>query len=157
MLAAYGGAYEDPKLEAMLTRVVNRLVASSERPDLSYKVTILNSPSVNAFALPTGQLYVTRGLLGLANDSSEVASVVSHEVAHVIARHADRREEEARRAELVSNVVSDVLSDPEDGALALARSEAEAREAGARVARPARRAAAASPRALPRTGRPLPR
>ena len=106
MLAAYGGAYEDPKLEAMLTRVVNRLVASSDRPDLSYKVTILNSPTVNAFALPTGQLYVTRGLLGLANDSSEVASVVSHEIAHVIAHHADRREEEARRAELVSNVVS---------------------------------------------------
>src|SRR6202042_2488122 len=53
----------------------------------------------------------------------EVASVVSHEIAHVIAHHADRREEEARRAELVSNVVSDVLSDPEDGALALARSK----------------------------------
>jgi predicted Zn-dependent protease len=123
VLAAYGGAYEDPKLEAMLTRVVTKLVASSERPDLSYKVTILNSPTVNAFALPTGQLYVTRGMLGLANDSSEVASVVSHEIAHVIAHHADRREEEARRAELVSNVVSDVLSDPEDGALALARSK----------------------------------
>jgi predicted Zn-dependent protease len=123
VLAAYGGAYEDPKLEAMLTQVVDKLVAASDRPDLSYKVTILNSPTVNAFALPTGQLYVTRGLLGLANDSSEVASVVSHEIAHVIAHHADRREEEARRAELVSNVVSDVLSDPEDGALALARSK----------------------------------
>jgi predicted Zn-dependent protease len=123
VLATYGGAYDDPKLEAMLTQVVDRLVASSDRPDLSYKVTILNSPTVNAFALPTGQLYVTRGLLGLANDSSEVASVVSHEIAHVIAHHADRREEEARRAELVSNVVSDVLSDPEDGALALARSK----------------------------------
>ena len=123
VLSTYGGAYDDPKLEAMLTRVVDRLVAASDRPDLSYKVTILNSPTVNAFALPTGQLYVTRGLLGLANDSSEVASVVSHEIAHVIAHHADRREEEARRAELVSNVVSDVLSDPEDGALALARSK----------------------------------
>src|SRR3984957_6602101 len=123
VLAAYGGAYEDPKLQAVLTRVVNRLVAASERPELTYKVTILNSPAVNAFALPTGQLYVTRGLLGLANDSSEVASGVSHEIAHVIAHHADRRDEEARRAELVSNVVSDVLSDPEDGALALARSK----------------------------------
>jgi predicted Zn-dependent protease len=123
VLAAYGGAYEDPKLQAMLTRVVNRLVAASERPELTYKVTILNSPSVNAFALPTGQLYVTRGLLGLANDSSELASVVSHEVAHVIAHHADQREEEARRAELVNNVVNDVLSDPQDGAMALARSK----------------------------------
>ncbi len=123
VLAAYGGEYEDPKLQAMLSRMVNRLVAASDRPDLSYKVTILNSPSVNAFALPTGQLYVTRGLLGLANDSSELASVVSHEIAHVVAHHADRREEEARRAELVNNVVKDVLSDPEDGALALARAK----------------------------------
>ena len=123
VLAAYGGAYEDPKLQALLTRVANRLVAASERPQLTYKVTILNSPAVNAFALPTGQLYVTRGLLGLANDSSELASVVSHEIAHVIARHADTREEQARRAELVNNVVNDVLSDPEDGAMALARSK----------------------------------
>jgi predicted Zn-dependent protease len=123
VLAAYGGAYEDPKLQALLTRVVNRLVAASERPELSYKVTILNSPAVNAFALPTGQLYVTRGLLGLADDSSELASVVSHEMAHVIARHADMREEQARRAELVNNVVNDVLSDPQDGAMALARSK----------------------------------
>jgi predicted Zn-dependent protease len=123
VLAAYGGAYEDPKLQAVLTRVVNRLVAASERPELTYKVTILNSPAVNAFALPTGQLYVTRGLLGLANDSSELASVVSHEMAHVIARHADMREEQARRAELVNNVVNDVLSDPQDGAMALARSK----------------------------------
>ncbi len=123
VLAAYGGAYEDPKLQALLSRVANRLVASSERPEMTYKVTILNSPAVNAFALPTGQLYVTRGLLGLANDSSELASVVSHEIAHVIARHADMREEQARRAELVSNVVNDVLSDPEDGAMALARSK----------------------------------
>jgi predicted Zn-dependent protease len=123
VLAAYGGAYEDPKLQALLTRVVNRLVAASERPQTTYKVIILNSPAVNAFALPTGQLYVTRGLLGLANDSSELASVVSHEVAHVIARHADTREEQARRAELVNNVVNDVLSDPQDGAMALARSK----------------------------------
>jgi len=123
VLAAYGGAYEDPKLQALLTRVANRLVAASERPQVTYKVTILNSPAVNAFALPTGQLYVTRGLLGLANDSSELASVVSHEIAHVIARHADTREEQARRAELVNNVVNDVLSDPEDGAMALARSK----------------------------------
>ena len=123
VLAAYGGAYEDPKLQAVLTRVVDRLVAASERPELTYKVTILNSPAVNAFALPTGQLYVTRGLLGLANDSSELASVVSHEIAHVIARHADTREEQARRAELVNNVVNDVLSDPQDGAMALARSK----------------------------------
>ena len=85
--------------------------------------TILNSPAVNAFALPSGQLYVTRGLIALANDTSELASVLSHEMAHVIARHAAIREDQARQVALVSRVVQDVLSDPETGALALAKSK----------------------------------
>src|SRR5262249_43695190 len=62
ILAAYGGAYHDARLEALIGKTVDRLVAASERPDLRYRVTILNSPAVNAFALPTGQLYVSRGL-----------------------------------------------------------------------------------------------
>ncbi len=122
VLSAYGGAYEDPRLHAKLTNIVSRLVAASDRPDLSYKITILNSPAVNAFALPNGQLYVTRGLLSLANDSAEFASVMSHEMAHVIARHAATREEQARKTELISNV-NDLLSDTQVGAMALARSK----------------------------------
>src|SRR6478752_6650385 len=122
ILAAYGGAYEDARLEAVLNQMVVKLVAASERPDMHYRVTILNSPAVNAFALPSGQLYVTRGLIALANDTSEVASVLSHEMSHVIARHADIREDQARQVALVSRVVQDVLSDPETGALALAKS-----------------------------------
>ncbi len=125
VLSAYGGAYEDAKLQAKLTSVVERLVAVSERPELSYRITILNSPAVNAFALPNGQLYVTRGLLGLANDSSELASVLAHEMAHVTARHAALREETARKTDLISSV-TDMLSDPQVGALALARSKLEA-------------------------------
>src|SRR5918996_501083 len=53
ILAAYGGVYTHPRLEPLLAQTVERLVASSERPDLKYEVTILNSPSVNAFALPS--------------------------------------------------------------------------------------------------------
>jgi predicted Zn-dependent protease len=123
ILAAYNGAYEDPKLEALLNQTVAKLVAASERPDLPYHVTILNSAAVNAFALPTGQLYVTRGLIALASDTSELASVLSHEMSHVIARHAAIREDQARQVALVSRVVQDVLSDPETGALALAKSK----------------------------------
>ena len=123
ILAVYGGAYEDTALEASLNQTIERLVAASERPDLHYKVTILNSPAVNAFALPTGQLYATRGLLALANDNAELASVLSHEMAHVIARHAAIREDQARQATLVSRVASEVLSDPQMGALALAKSK----------------------------------
>ena len=111
------------RCEESLNRTVEKLVAASERPDLHYKVTILNSPAVNAFALPTGQLYVTRGLLALANDNSELASVLSHEMAHVIARHAAIREDQIRQAALVNRVASDVLGDPQIGALALAKSK----------------------------------
>ncbi len=123
ILAAYNGAYDDPKLEGLLNQTVAKLVAASERPDQPYRVTILNSAAVNAFALPTGQLYVTRGLIALANDTSELASVLSHEMSHVIARHAAIREDQARQVALVSRVVQDVLSDPETGALALAKSK----------------------------------
>ena len=123
ILAAYGGAYQDARLEALIGKTVDRLVAASERPDLHYRVTILNSPAVNAFALPTGQLYVSRGLIALANDTSELASVLSHEMAHVIARHAAIREDQARQAQLVSRVASDVFNDPQMGAMALAKSK----------------------------------
>jgi predicted Zn-dependent protease len=123
ILAAYNGAYDDPRIEAMVTQTVEKLVAASERPDLHYRVTLLNSPVVNAFALPSGQLYVTRGLVALANDSSELASVMSHEMAHVIAHHAEMREDRVRQVALVSRMVNGVLSDPEVGALALAKSK----------------------------------
>ena len=123
ILSAYAGAYEHPRLLALLGQSVDRLVAASERPDLRYDVTILNSPAINAFALPSGHLYVTRGLLALANDTSELASVMAHEMAHVIVRHAAIREARVRQAAIVSRVANDLLSDPQMGALALAKSK----------------------------------
>ena len=123
ILASYGGAYNDPKLQALITKAVDRLVAASDRPDFSYRVTILNSGAVNAFALPTGQLYVTRGLLALASDTSELSSVLSHEMAHVLAKHASIREEQAKRAALVNNVVSQMDGDANMQALALAKTK----------------------------------
>jgi predicted Zn-dependent protease len=123
ILASYGGAYDDPKLEALITKTVDRLVAASERPDLAYKVTILNSGAVNAFALPSGQLYVTRGLIALASDTSELSSVLAHEMAHVLAKHAAIREDQAKQAALVTRVVTDMSDDPDLTALALAKSK----------------------------------
>jgi predicted Zn-dependent protease len=145
ILAAYGGVYNDPRLQAMMEQLVKRLVAASDRPDLHYRVTMLNSQSVNAFALPTGQLYVTRGLIALANDESELASVIGHEMGHVIAHHAELREEEMREADLRNRVFTELMSDPQAGALALAKSklklasfsqrqEFEADEIGIRIA-----------------------
>ena len=123
ILSSYGGAYDDPRLEALITRTVDRLVAASDRPDLAYKVTILNSGAVNAFALPTGQLYVTRGLIALASDTSELSSVLSHEMAHVLAKHASIREDQARQAAIVTRVVTDMGNDPDLTALALAKTK----------------------------------
>jgi predicted Zn-dependent protease len=123
ILATYGGAYDDAQLEALISKTVDRLVAASDRPDQSYKVTILNSGAVNAFALPTGQLYVTRGLIALANDTSELSSVLSHEMAHVLAKHAAIREDQARQAAIVTRVVTDMSTDPDLTALALAKTK----------------------------------
>jgi predicted Zn-dependent protease len=123
ILSSYGGAYDDPKLEALIGKTVDRLVAASDRPDQAYKVTILNSGAVNAFALPTGQLYVTRGLVALACDTSELSSVLSHEMAHVVAKHASIREDQARQAAVVTRVVTEMGSDPDLTALALAKTK----------------------------------
>jgi predicted Zn-dependent protease len=125
ILASYGGIYDNPRVLSEIENTVDRLVAASERPDLRYKVTILNSPAINAFALPNGELYITRGLIALANDKAELASVLAHEMGHVVARHAAIREEQARQTAMLNNVVNDVISDPPptEVALALAKSK----------------------------------
>ncbi|HEY2246442.1 MAG TPA: M48 family metalloprotease [Bradyrhizobium sp.] len=121
ILTSYGGIYDDPKLEALVSRTVDRLVAASDRPEQAYKVTILNSGAVNAFALPTGQLYVTRGLIALASDTSELSSVLSHEMAHVLSKHAAMREDQARQAAIAARVVTEMGNDPEITAFTLAK------------------------------------
>ncbi len=120
IVAAYGGVYHDPKVEQTLVPIVSSIVAASDRPDINYKITILNAPAVNAFALPGGYLYVTRGLLALANDSSEVAAVLAHEMGHITANHAAKRQDKAREAMLVSRTVGEVLDNDPNGQMALA-------------------------------------
>jgi predicted Zn-dependent protease len=122
VLKAFGGVYRDPAGEKVIARIVGRLVAASEVPSLSYQITILNSPAVNAFALPGGYLYVTRGLMALANDSSEIAAVLAHEMAHVTTRHASARQQRAEAAELVNRVVANVVQDRDAATATLASS-----------------------------------
>lgn len=121
ILAAYGGAYSDPKLEQTLATIVGRLSAVTDDPNRIYRITVLNSPNVNAFALPGGYLYVTRGLLALANDSAEVAAVLAHEMGHVTANHGIERQRREAAAELAGRVVSEVLASDSAGRAALAR------------------------------------
>lgn len=94
LIAMFGGPYKaDEALVETLTNVTERIVKASDDPKTRYRMTILNSPSINAFALPSGDLFVTRGLIALANDTSEIGAVIAHEIAHVTARHASRRAE----------------------------------------------------------------
>jgi predicted Zn-dependent protease len=117
LVSAFGGEGRAPQLQRLLTDVTNRLVLATDRPDEAYQVTILNSPVVNAFALPNGRLYVTRGLLALANDTSELAAVLSHEIAHVTLRHASQRSELQARSAVIKRVAENVLNDAEQAAV----------------------------------------
>jgi predicted Zn-dependent protease len=104
LVAAFGGEYRAPQAQTLLNDIIGRLSQATERPSERYQVTVLNSPVVNAFALPNGNIYITRGILVLANDTSEIASVLAHEMAHVITRHAVDRQELERTATLVNRV-----------------------------------------------------
>ncbi len=122
ILATYGGEYSDPKLERMVAKVVGRLTFDADNPTTqSYRITILNSPNVNAFALPGGYLYVTRGLLALANDSAELAAVIAHEMGHVTANHGIQRQQKEAEEVLASKVVTDVLGESDVAKVALIR------------------------------------
>lgn len=121
ILASYGGEYKDQKTELLVARIAGALTAVSENPKQSYRITILNSPAINAFALPGGYLYVTRGLLALANDASEVAAVLAHEMAHVTANHGILRQQKEEAEAIASQVVTEVLQNDTAGQQALAR------------------------------------
>lgn len=123
MVQAFGGEYRAPAVQEVLASLLVQLRNATDSPGQTYRVTVLNSGLVNAFALPNGHLYVTRGLLILANDQAEVASVLAHEIAHVTARHAIERQELESRSVLVSRVRAEVLNNP--GAAQLVRDQAQ--------------------------------
>lgn len=81
-------AVDNPTLQAYVSRIGLQLAKSSERPQLPWAFTVVDDPAVNAFALPGGPIFVTRGLLTTLNNEAELASVVGHETGHVTARHS---------------------------------------------------------------------
>ena len=114
LVALFGGAYHSAAAELYLNGILARLARNDDQQKEAYRVTILNTPTINAFALPSGNLYVTRGLLALANDTSEIAAVMAHEIAHVSLRHANQRAEREKDAAVISRAASLVQS-PEKG------------------------------------------
>ena len=82
------GVYDDPELQRYVSDIGQELARNSHRPNLPWTFTIVDSPAINAFALPGGYVYVTRGILAYLDDESELAGVLGHEIGHVTARHA---------------------------------------------------------------------
>ena len=91
IIEQFGGVYDEPELGFYVARVGPSLARFSEMPDLDYTFTILNDEKVNAFAVPGGYVYITRGLLAIATDEAEMAGVLAHEIGHITARHTAQR------------------------------------------------------------------
>ncbi|MEE9551515.1 MAG: M48 family metalloprotease, partial [Gammaproteobacteria bacterium] len=83
--------YDDPELQTYVQKTGERLASNSHRNNLVYRFTVLDSKDVNAFALPGGYIYITRGLMAYLNSEAELAAVLGHEIGHVTARHSVRQ------------------------------------------------------------------
>jgi len=83
--------YESAALQDYVNSVGQKIAQHSHRPSLPYHFTVLDTPEVNAFALPGGYVYITRGILAYLNSEAELAAVLGHEIGHVTARHSVRQ------------------------------------------------------------------
>ena len=92
------GVYPNPKLQAYVNGIGQRLAKQSERSQLEWHFTVLDSPEINAFALPGGYVYVTRGIMAYMESEADLAGVIGHEIGHVTARHGAQRATRQQRA-----------------------------------------------------------
>ena len=102
--ATYGIYDELPALQDYVNEIGQKLAKNSHRPQLNYHFTVVDSPQVNAFALPGGYIYVTRGILAYLNSEAELAAVLAHELGHVTARHSVRQYSAATAANVAATV-----------------------------------------------------
>ena len=105
------GAYEDPGLQRYVEELGQRLAQASERPDLPWTFTVIDDASVNAFALPGGFIYLTRGILSHMASEAEMVSVLGHEIGHVTARHSVERISKAQLAQV--GMIAGMILSPE--------------------------------------------
>lgn len=96
LLESFGGAYQERGVQAYVADIGTRIAANSQLAGQQrFTFTVLDTPSVNAFAVPGGYVYITRGLMALAQDEAELAGVLGHEIGHVAARHTAQRQTRA--------------------------------------------------------------
>lgn len=105
IIAQYG-VYDNQALQAYVQKVGEGVAAHSHRSNLVYRFTVLNGTEVNAFALPGGYIYITRGLLAYLNTEAQLAAVLGHEIGHVTARHAVRQQSAATVTGLLGSVLA---------------------------------------------------
>jgi predicted Zn-dependent protease len=98
VLKEFGGPLANPKLQAYVNDIGQRLAKQSHRANLQWTFTVLDSPDVNAFALPGGYVYVTRGIMAYMDSEADLAGVIGHEIGHVTARHGAQRATRQQRA-----------------------------------------------------------
>lgn len=98
--------YANPAVQSYVNRVGQRIAVHSHRPNIQYRFTVLDSPEINAFALPGGYVYITRGILAYLNSEAEMAAVLGHEVGHVTARHGVRQQSAAQAANIGISIAS---------------------------------------------------
>jgi predicted Zn-dependent protease len=112
VIRQFGVYDEKPELNRLVDRLGHELAAASERPNLPWTFTLLDSPIVNAMALPGGYVYVTRGMIERINSEDELAGVIGHEIAHVTARHSAQQISRSQLAQL-GMVLGAVVAGPE--------------------------------------------
>ena len=100
IVARFGGEYRNARVTSYVEGIGRRIARVSEQPNERWTFTVLDSPVVNAFAIPGGYVYVTRGLLALAENEAQLAGVIGHEIGHVTAGHGGARQERSTVAGL---------------------------------------------------------
>ena len=117
LITQFGGVYEKKDLQNYVNSIGKFLVSTSELPNNKFTFTILDSNIVNAFALPGGYIYLTRGLIALCNNEAQLAGVIAHEIGHVTARHAAQRYTRTIGTNLIGNILNVLIKNQAVGNL----------------------------------------
>jgi predicted Zn-dependent protease len=105
LIHEFGGVYNDPAVTRYVDHLGRKLAAVTETPGEEFTFTVLDNAIVNAFATPGGYVYVSRGLMALAENEAELAGVIGHELGHVVARHSSQRISKATIADALSGLL----------------------------------------------------